>query len=57
MEKTLRELAELVGGTLAGDGSEKISGLSNIKMARAGDLIFAVPPHLDAAKTCAASAV
>ena len=57
MEKTLRELAELIGGSLTGDGSEKISGLSNIKMARAGDLIFAVPPHLDAAKTCAASAV
>ena len=57
MEKTLRELAEMVGGSLTGDGSEKISGLSNIKMARAGDLIFAVPPHLDAAKTCAASAV
>lgn len=40
-----------------GDGSIKISGLSNIPLSRAGDLTFAVPPHLDEAKTCAASAV
>lgn len=57
MEKKLRELAELIGGSVAGDGSIKISGLSNITMARAGDLTFAVPPHLDEAKTCAAAAV
>ena len=57
MEKTLRETAELVGGKLAGDGAIKISGLSNITMAQAGDLTFAVPPHLDEAKICAASAV
>lgn len=57
MEKILQEIAELIGGELAGDGSIKISGLSNIKMAKAGDLIFAVPPHLDAAKNSAASAV
>ena len=57
MEKTLKEIAELLGGTLAGDGALKISGLANISGARAGDLIFAVPPHLDAAKSCAASAV
>ena len=57
MEKFLYEIAELIGGTVAGDGSIKISGLANITMARTGDLIFAVPPHLDEAKTCAASAV
>lgn len=57
MEKFLREIAALVDGELAGDGEIKISGLSNITMARAGDLIFAVPPHLDEAKICAASAV
>ena len=57
MEKTLKELAELLNGQLAGDGLTKISGLSNITMARAGDLIFAVPPHLDAAKSSKASAV
>lgn len=57
MEKFLMEIAQLVDGSLAGDGEIKISGLSNISMARAGDLTFAVPPHLDEAKICAASAV
>jgi len=57
MEKFLKEIAELVGGELTGDGEIKINGLSNITMAHEGDLIFAVPPHLDEAKTCAASAV
>lgn len=57
MEKNLREIAELIGGELFGDSEILISGLSNIPMARAGDLTFAVPPHIDEAKTCAASAV
>lgn len=57
MEKNLREIAELIGGELFGDSEVIISGLSNIPMARAGDLTFAVPPHIDEAKTCAASAV
>lgn len=57
MEKTLREIAEILGGEVAGDDSIKVSGLSNITMARAGDLIFAVPPHLDEAKISAATAV
>ena len=57
MEKTLQELAGLLGGEIVGNGSTKISGLANITMAHAGDLIFAVPPHLDEAKNSAASAV
>lgn len=57
MEKILREIAALVDGELAGDGEIKICGLSNIPLARTGDLTFAVPPHLDEAKICAASAV
>ena len=57
MEKTLKELAELLGGELVGNGDTKVSGLSNITMARVGDLIFAVPPHLDEAKISAATAV
>lgn len=57
MEKTLNELAEILGGEILGDGSTNINGLSNISMAQAGDLTFAVPPHLDEAKICAASAV
>ena len=54
MEKNLREIARLIGGELCGDGEILISGLSNIPLSRAGDLTFAVPPHLDAAKICAA---
>ena len=57
MEKTLREIAALVDGEILGEDSTKISGLSNITMAKAGDLIFAVPPHIDAAKNSAAAAV
>lgn len=57
MEKTLRDIARLIGGEIAGDDSIKVSGLANIKMARAGDLIFAVPPHIDEAKLSAATAV
>ena len=57
MEKTLKEIASLTGGTLAGDGSIKISGLANITSAHEGDLIFAVGEHLDEAKESPASAV
>ena len=57
MEKTLHEIAALIGGEVTGDGSIKVSGLANIKMAHAGDLIFAVPPHIDEAKISAATAV
>ncbi|MBQ7454617.1 MAG: UDP-3-O-(3-hydroxymyristoyl)glucosamine N-acyltransferase, partial [Selenomonadaceae bacterium] len=57
MEKNLHEIAELIGGQIVGDGAIKVSGLSNITAARAGDLIFAVPPHLDAAKNSSATAV
>lgn len=57
MEKFLYEIAELTGGKVLGDDSIKIIGLSNINMAKAGDLIFAVPPHLDEAKNSEAAAV
>ena len=57
MEKTLHEIAALIGGEVTGDGSIKVSGLANIAMAHAGDLIFAVPPHIDEAKISAATAV
>ena len=57
MEKNLSEIAELIGGELFGDGELKITGLNRLDMAREGDLCFAVEPHLDEAKICAASAV
>ncbi len=40
MNKSLSEIADLVGGTLVGDASLSITGLSGIKEAKAGDLTF-----------------
>ena len=57
MEKLLYEVAELVDGELSGDGQTLVRGLSDIKLAQAGDLIFAVPPHIDEAKQSRATAV
>ncbi|MCR5833177.1 MAG: UDP-3-O-(3-hydroxymyristoyl)glucosamine N-acyltransferase [Selenomonadaceae bacterium] len=57
MEKNLYEVAELLGGTILGDGSAKVNGLASIDSAKKGDLIFAVNPYLDAAKNSAATAV
>ena len=57
MKKTLREIAELVGARLEGDGDIVISGLDNIEGAGPHDLTFAVEPHIDAARECKAAAV
>ena len=57
MQKTLREIAELVGGVLAGEGSVTISGVTNIAEAGPGDITFAVPPHLEKAAASQAAAV
>lgn len=40
MNKTLQEIADLVGGVVKGDGAVVISGLSGIKEASCGDLTF-----------------
>lgn len=57
MQKTLKELAELVGGELVGDGAIKISGLNSLDTAKSGDLTFADKNHVAAAKNSSASAV
>ncbi len=58
MEKTLREIAQLVNGELLGDcGDLVISGATNIGDAGAGDITFAVAPHLDKAAQSNAWAV
>lgn len=57
MQKTLKELAEIVGGELVGDGEIIISGLDSIETAKRGDLTFADEKHVAAAKNSAASAV
>ena len=57
MKKTLQEIAAFVHGRLAGDPAIEISGVTNIMDAGRGELTFAVEPHIEAAKGCAASAV
>lgn len=57
MKKTLQEIAELVGGRIAGDAAVEIEGLDNIDGAGSHDLTFAVEPHIEKAKTCKAAAV
>ena len=44
MEKTLKEIAELVGGKLFGDGSVVIKNLAKIEEAVSGDLTFLYLP-------------
>ncbi|MBO6179045.1 MAG: UDP-3-O-(3-hydroxymyristoyl)glucosamine N-acyltransferase [Selenomonadaceae bacterium] len=57
MRKTLKEIAEFVGGVLEGDGNIEIVGLESIEGAGEHDLTFAVEPHVDEAKTSRAAAV
>ncbi len=57
MKKTLQEIADIVGGRIAGDAAIEIEGLDNIAGAGAGDLTFAVDPHIEEAKNCKAAAV
>ena len=57
MKKTLKELADYVGGTVSGDGNLEIHGLDNIEGAGPGNLTFAVEPHIEKAKSTKASAV
>ncbi|MBR3457347.1 MAG: UDP-3-O-(3-hydroxymyristoyl)glucosamine N-acyltransferase [Selenomonadaceae bacterium] len=57
MKKTLREIAALVNGRVAGNDAIEICGLDNIEGAGPGDLTFAVEPHIEEAKMAKAAAV
>lgn len=58
MEKSLKEIAQLIGGIVSpNDENVIITGLENIEGALRGDLIFAVEPHINEAKQSKASAV
>jgi len=57
LRKTLRELAELVEGSVIGDADQWIEGITGIDEAGPTDLTFAVPPHLDRAAASKAAAV
>jgi len=45
MEKTLNELAQLVGGEVVGDGEVKILGVAPIEEARKGEITFVAHPR------------
>ena len=57
MEKTVKEIAALVGGTVSGDGSYVIQRLAALDEAGRDDLAFAVPPHIEAARGAKAGAL
>jgi UDP-3-O-[3-hydroxymyristoyl] glucosamine N-acyltransferase len=58
MEKSLKELAALIGAELAGDGSTLISGVAAIETAHAGQITFiANPKYLGKGETTGASAI
>ena len=57
MEKTVNEIAQLVGGTVGSGGSTVVHRLASLDEAGAGDLAFAVPPHIDAARAASAAAL
>lgn len=56
--KTLKELAELIGGTVVGDGDVEIHRVGGIDSAKPGDITFlANPKYLPMLQTTQASAV
>jgi len=57
LKKTLREIAGLIDGTLAGSFDLEITGVTGIEEAGPSDITFAVPPHLDKAALSQAAAV
>jgi UDP-3-O-[3-hydroxymyristoyl] glucosamine N-acyltransferase len=58
IEKTLEELAGLVGGRIIGDGSRVITGVATLEEARPGEITFlASPRYTPFVKTTRASAV
>ncbi|EFR41512.1 UDP-3-O-[3-hydroxymyristoyl] glucosamine N-acyltransferase [Selenomonas sp. oral taxon 137 str. F0430] len=52
MEKTVGEIAVLVGGRAGGDTGRIIKSLAALDEAGVDDLAFAVPPHIDEARAC-----
>ena len=58
MEKTVKELAEILHGTLeAGNPDLKIQGVNGLQEAKAGQISFAVPPYVEVAGGSQASAL
>ncbi len=56
MKKTLRELAELVGGRLEGDGARRVSGVASLAEAGPEDIAFVAVPRYKAAAAASKAA-
>lgn len=57
MKMKLSDIADLVNGSVIGNGSIEITGVAGIDTAGENDITFAVPPHLDSAAQTKAGAV
>lgn len=57
MKKTLKEIAEMIGGVCSKEEQMEICALADIDHAGPGHLTFAVPPHLEKAEQSNAGAV
>lgn len=58
MEKTLQEIAELLGGELdAADAAMLIKGVNGLEEATAEQISFAVPPYIEASEMSKAGAI
>ena len=58
MDKSVAEIAELVGGAVAGDAALRITGVNGIRQAASGELSFVGSPrYLSYVETTAASAL
>lgn len=58
MWKSLRELADLVGGEIAGDQDVRITGVADLADAKDGDIVFAeAPRYLEEAERSSAAAL
>lgn len=52
MDMTLAEIAQMVGGTVVGDGSVRLRGLNGIREARAGELTFVADSRYESYIEC-----
>lgn len=57
MNYTVAEIAKMIGGTVEGDSTKIISGVSGLQEAREHEITFAVPPYLDYLHLAKAGAV
>ncbi|MPL68938.1 UDP-3-O-acylglucosamine N-acyltransferase [bioreactor metagenome] len=57
MKLKLSDVADIVNGSVVGDGSIEITGVAGLDTADENDITFAVPPHLEKAVQTKAAAI